>query len=46
MAHMVVSERNPLLEIPPAALALVAGESRKRLVGYLSRWAHHDALLA
>ena len=43
---MAVTERNPLLEIPPAALALVAGEARKRLVGYLSRWAHHDALLA
>ncbi|NTU85265.1 MAG: RecQ family ATP-dependent DNA helicase, partial [Chloroflexales bacterium] len=43
---MAVAERNPLLEIPPAALALVAGDARKRLVAYLSRWGHHDALLA
>ncbi|MEI8166111.1 MAG: RecQ family ATP-dependent DNA helicase [Chloroflexales bacterium] len=43
---MSVAERNPLLELPPAALALVAGDARKRLVAYLSRWGHHAALLA
>ncbi len=46
MAPMAAVARNPLLELPPAALALVAGEARKRLVSYLSRWGHHDALLA
>jgi ATP-dependent DNA helicase RecQ len=42
MAH----ERNQLLELPPAALAIVAGDGRRRLVGYLSRWGHYDACLA
>lgn len=36
---------NGLLSIPPAALSLIAGEARKRLVGYLSRWGHHAVLL-
>ncbi|PDV99893.1 RecQ family ATP-dependent DNA helicase [Candidatus Chloroploca asiatica] len=39
-------EHNPLLVIPPAALDLVAGEARKRLVSYLNRWGHYDALLS
>jgi ATP-dependent DNA helicase RecQ len=46
MTPMVALEPNSLLEIPPAALALVAGDPRKRLVGYLTRWGHHQALLA
>ncbi|HMQ29362.1 MAG TPA: RecQ family ATP-dependent DNA helicase [Chloroflexaceae bacterium] len=46
MAAMAVAERNTLLELPPAALALVVGAARKGLVAYLSRWGHHDALLA
>ncbi len=43
---MPATERNPLLELPPAALALVTGDRRKRLVSYLNRWGHHDACLA
>jgi ATP-dependent DNA helicase RecQ len=36
---------NPLLDIAPAALSLIAGDGRKRLVSYLSRWGHSDTLL-
>ncbi|MFV9504063.1 MAG: RecQ family ATP-dependent DNA helicase [Oscillochloridaceae bacterium umkhey_bin13] len=43
---MPIPELNPLLSLPPPALALVSGDLRKRLVAYLSRWGHQDALLA
>jgi hypothetical protein len=36
---------NPLLELPPATLALLVGDLRQRLVRYLSRWHHHEVLL-
>jgi len=44
MPGMVV-DVNPLLDLPPAALALIAGEGRRRLVGYLNRWGHSAVLL-
>jgi ATP-dependent DNA helicase RecQ len=40
------AEANPLLDIAPAALSLIAGEARRRLVGYLNRWGHSAALLS
>jgi ATP-dependent DNA helicase RecQ len=36
---------NPLLDLPPAALEVMLGESRQRLVRYLSRWGHSEVLL-
>lgn len=37
---------NPILDIAPAALSLIAGDARKRLVSYLNRWGHRDTLLS
>ena len=42
----VTTETNPLLILPAAALALVVGDLRKRLVRYLSRWGHHATLIS
>lgn len=39
-------DHNPLLDIPASALALIAGDARKRLVSYLNRWEHYALLLA
>jgi ATP-dependent DNA helicase RecQ len=36
---------NPLLELAPAALSLIAGDTRRRLVSYLNRWGHSETLL-
>ncbi|NJN15809.1 MAG: hypothetical protein HC822_05740 [Oscillochloris sp.] len=42
---MSTVDLNPLISIPPAALALIAGEARRRLVSYLHRWDHGEVLL-
>ncbi|NTW97696.1 MAG: RecQ family ATP-dependent DNA helicase, partial [Oscillochloris sp.] len=36
---------NPLLDIASAALSLIAGDTRRRLVSYLNRWGYTDTLL-
>ncbi|NJM06626.1 ATP-dependent DNA helicase RecQ [Candidatus Gracilibacteria bacterium] len=36
---------NSLLDLPGATLGLISGELRKRLVRYLTRWHHDEALL-
>jgi len=41
----LTSSTNPILDIAPVALSLIAGDSRKRLVSYLNRWGHSDTLL-
>ncbi len=41
----VTTQANPILDIAPAALSLIAGDARKRLVSYLNRWGHSDTLL-
>ncbi|MBX0327118.1 RecQ family ATP-dependent DNA helicase [Oscillochloris sp. ZM17-4] len=41
----VTTQANPILDIAPAALSLIAGDARRRLVSYLNRWGHTDTLL-
>ncbi|MEI7644508.1 MAG: RecQ family ATP-dependent DNA helicase [Chloroflexales bacterium] len=41
----VLSAANPVLDIAAAALSLIAGDARKRLVSYLNRWGQSDTLL-
>lgn len=45
MTMTVPSTANPILDIAPVALSLIAGDSRKRLVSYLNRWGESDTLL-
>ncbi|NTV63434.1 MAG: tetratricopeptide repeat protein, partial [Oscillochloris sp.] len=41
----VINPANLLLDIAPAALSLIAGDTRRRLVSYLNRWGHIETLL-
>ncbi|NTV64101.1 MAG: RecQ family ATP-dependent DNA helicase, partial [Oscillochloris sp.] len=36
---------NPLLDLASAALSLIAGDTRRRLVSYLNRWGYSETLL-